>query len=146
MLPFYTCFTVEDTNSDPDPNSSYLCTMTKCRACDLNPKYWHSDGIPERIFPKSWFWKKSRRQKFMIFSRMQRFNSHSLLIITNNLMIVTIEYFQTSLISTFRIKCQYYSFYHDWKLKENVLITQMSWEILSGTLLFHFEIKQCMSH
>ena len=24
---------------------------------------WHSDGIPERIFPNCWFWKKSRQQK-----------------------------------------------------------------------------------
>ena len=25
--------------------------------------FWHSDGIPERLFQKSWFWKKSADDK-----------------------------------------------------------------------------------
>ena len=29
----------------------------------LFESFWHSDGIPERIFQKSWFWKKSTEDK-----------------------------------------------------------------------------------
>ena len=36
---------------------------------------WHSDGIPKRIFQKSWFWKKSAdKKKHAKFPRRQRVN------------------------------------------------------------------------
>ena len=56
----------------------------------------HSDGIPERIFRKSWFWKTiSRRKKSMekLPSRhtRQRVNDVLILISGDNLLFVTIS-------------------------------------------------------